>query len=183
MRRRKSLIQITPSNDRPPIIQNCLDWLPIAHPAKNKQALFNDTTNGTRRKADYCLACDDGEGKYREANGHRSSADAKELVKIERNDSGAITKILTESGTEFMSLRRGSFCLRQMYNDPEWLIGRELSRPSYDKFLYIVVEILFAERKRIQAMKKLGDSFDPNLDRIRGSGRICAVACHATGIR
>jgi hypothetical protein len=32
-------------------------------------------------------------------------------------------------------------------------------------------------------MKKLGDSFDPNLDRIRGSGRICAVACHATGIR
>ena len=70
-----------------------------------------------------------------------------------------------------------------MYNDSEWLIGWELSRPSDDKFLYIVVEILFAERKRIQAMKKLGDFSDPKLDRIRGSGRICAVACHATGIR
>jgi hypothetical protein len=32
-------------------------------------------------------------------------------------------------------------------------------------------------------MKKLGDFFDPNLDRIRRSGRICTVACHATGIR
>src|SRR5258708_5605301 len=38
-----------------------------------------------------------------------------------------------------------------MHNDPEWFIGRELSRPSDDEFLYIVVEILFAERKRIQA--------------------------------
>jgi hypothetical protein len=164
MRRRKSLIQITPSNDRPPIIQKYFDWPPIRYPSENKQALFNDTPNRTRRKADYCLACDDGEGKYREANGHHSSADAKELVKIERNDSGAITKILTESGTEFMSLRRGSFCLRQMYNDPEWLIGRELPRPSDDEFLYILVEVLFAERKRIQAMKELGDFFDPNTE-------------------
>jgi hypothetical protein len=121
------------------------------------------------------LAYDDGEREHREANGHRSSADAKELVKIKRNDSGAIVKILSESCTEFMSLRRRSFCLRQMYNDSEWLIGWELSRPSDDKFLYIVVEILFAERKRIQAMKKLGDFSDPKLDRIRGSGRICAV--------
>jgi len=183
MRRRKSLIQISSSNDRPPVVQKYFDWPPIRHPSENKQAFFNDTPDRTRRKVDCCLACDDGEREYREANGHRSSADAKELVKIERNDSGAIVKILSESCTEFMSLRRRSFCLRQMYNDPEWLIGRELSRPSYDKFLYIVVEILFAERKRIQAMKKLGDSFDPNLDRIRGSGRICAVACHATGIR
>jgi hypothetical protein len=103
------------------------------------------------------LARDDGEGEYCEANGHRSSADAKQLVKIERNDSSAITKILSESCTEFMSLWRRSFCLRQMYNDPEWFIGRELSRPSDDEFLYIVVEILFAERKRIQAMKELGD--------------------------
>jgi hypothetical protein len=70
-----------------------------------------------------------------------------------------------------------------MYDDPEWFIGRELSRPSDDKLLHIVVEILLAERKRVQAMKKLGDFFDPNFDRIRGSGRICAVACHATGIR
>src|ERR1700737_502655 len=108
MRRRKSLIQIAPSNDRPPIIQKYFDWPPIRYPSENKQALFNDTPNRTRRKADYCLACDDGEGKYREANGHRLSADAKELVKIERNDSGALTKILTESGTEFMGLRRGA---------------------------------------------------------------------------
>src|ERR1700737_4223203 len=177
MRRRKSLIQITPSNDRPPIIQEYFDWPPICNPSENKQALFNNTTNGTRRKADCCLASDDGEGEHREANGHRSSADAKEFVKIERNDSGAITKILSDSCTEFMSLWRRSFCLRQMYNDPEWFIGRELSRPSDDEFLYIVVEILFAERKRIQAMKELGDFFDPNLDRIRGGRRRCAAIC------
>src|SRR3979409_2549011 len=104
MRRRKSLIQITPSNDRPPLIQEYFDWPPICNPSENKQALFNNTTNGTRRKADYCLACDDGEGEYREANGHRSSANAKELLKIEPNDSGAIPKILSQSCTEFMSL-------------------------------------------------------------------------------
>jgi hypothetical protein len=40
-----------------------------------------------------------------------------------------------------------------MHNDPERLIGRKLSRPSDDEFLYIVVEIFFAVRKRIQAMK------------------------------
>jgi hypothetical protein len=51
-----------------------------------------------------------------------------------------------------------------MYDDPEWFIGRELSRPSDDKLLHIVVEILFAERKRVQAMKKLDDFFDPKLD-------------------
>src|ERR1700716_2139868 len=164
MRRRKSLIQISSSNDRPPVVQKYFDWPPIRHPSENKQAFFNDTPDRTRRKVDCCLACDDGEGKYREANGHRSSADAKELVKIERNDSGAITKILTESGTEFMGLRRGSFCLRQMYNDPEWLIGRELPRPSDEEFLYILIEVLFAERKRIQAMKELGDFFDPNTE-------------------
>jgi len=62
-----------------------------------------------------------------------------------------------------------------MYNDTEWLVGRKLSCPSDDEFLYIVVEILFAEWKRIQAMKELGDFFDPNLDRIRGSRRICAA--------
>ena len=166
MRRRKSLIQVAPSNDRPPIIQEYFDWSPIRDPSENKQALFNDTANGTRRKADYCLACDHGEGEYREANGHRSSADTKELFKIERNDSGAITKILGESCTEFMSLGCGSFCLRQMHNDPEWLIGREFSRPSDDELLRIVVEILFPERKRIQAMKELSDFFNPNLDRI-----------------
>jgi hypothetical protein len=53
-----------------------------------------------------------------------------------------------------------------MYNDADWLVGRELSRPSDDKFLRTVVEILFAERKRIQAMKELGDFFNPDLDRI-----------------
>src|SRR3981189_2094862 len=108
MRHRKSLIQIAPSNDRPPIIQKYFDWPPIRYPSENKQALFNDTANGTRRKADYCLACDDGEGEYREANGHRSSADAKELFKIEPNDSGAIAKILSQSCTELMSLECGS---------------------------------------------------------------------------
>src|SRR3984893_798639 len=104
-----------------------------------------------------------------------SSADAKQLVKIEPDNSGAIAKILSESCTEFVSLRRRSFCLRQMHNDPEWLIGRKLSRPSDDEFLYIVVEIFFAVRKGIQTMKKLGDFLDPNLDRIRGSRRICAA--------
>ena len=89
-------------------------------------------------------------------------------------NSGAIAKILSESCTEFVSLRRRSFCLRQMHNDPEWLIGRKFSRPSDDEFLYIAIEIFFAVRKRIQAMKELGDFLDPNLDRIRGSRRICA---------
>jgi hypothetical protein len=56
-----------------------------------------------------------------------------------------------------------------MHNDPEWLIERKLSRPSDDELLYIVVEILFAvrKRKRIQTMKELSDFLDPNLDRIR----------------
>ena len=175
MRRRKSLIQVAPSNDRPPIIQEYFDWPPIRDPSENKQALFNDTTDRTRRKVDDCLASDDGEGEYRETNGHRSSADAKQLVKIEPDNSGAIAKILSESCTEFVSLRRRSFCLRQMHNDPEWLIGRKLSRPSDDEFLYIVVEIFFAVRKGIQTMKELGDFLDPNLDRIRGSRRICAA--------
>jgi hypothetical protein len=48
-----------------------------------------------------------------------------------------------------MGLLRRSFCLWQMYNDPEWFIGREFPRPPDDEFLYIVVEILFPERKRI----------------------------------
>src|ERR1700722_11336086 len=104
-----------------------------------------------------------------------SSADAKQLVKIEPDNSGAIAKILSESCTEFVSLGRRSFCLRQMHNDPEWLVGRKLSRPSDDEFLYIAVEIPLAERKRIQAMKELGYLFDPNLDRICGSRRICAA--------
>ena len=171
MRRRKSLIQVAPSNDRPPIIQEYFDWPPIRDPSENKQALFNDTTDRTRRKVYDCLASDDGEGEYRETNGHRSSADAKQLVKIEPDNSGTIAKILSESCTEFVSLRRRSFCLRQMHNDPEWLIGRKLSRPSDDEFLYIVVEIFFAVRKGIQTMKELGDFLDPNLDRIRGSRR------------
>src|ERR1700682_5179041 len=172
MRRRKALIQIAPSNDRPPVVEKYLDWPPMRDPSENKQALFNDTTNGTWRKATYCLACDNGEGEYREANGHRSAADAKELVQVERNDSGAITKILSEGCTELMSLVRGSLCLRQMHNDPERLIGRELSRPSDDEFLRFLVEISFAERKRIQAMKELGDFFNPNLDRICGYRRL-----------
>jgi hypothetical protein len=88
---------------------------------KNKQALFNDTTNRTRHNADYCLACDDGEGKDREANGHRSTADAKQLAKIERDDSGAITKILGDSCTEFTSLGRGSFGFRPPDEEGEWL--------------------------------------------------------------
>jgi hypothetical protein len=62
-------------------------------PIRNKQALFNDTPDRARRKVDCSLAYDDGEREYREANGHRSSANAKELVKIKRNDSGAIVKI------------------------------------------------------------------------------------------
>jgi hypothetical protein len=37
-----------------------------------------------------------------------------------------------------------------MHNDPEWLIGREFSRPSDDELLRIVVEILFPERKRMR---------------------------------
>src|ERR1700730_4992762 len=102
MGRRKTLIQIAPSNDRPPIIQKYFDWSPIRDPSENQQTLFNDATDRTRSKVDYCLACDDGERKYREANGHRSSADAKELPKIERNDSGAISKILSNSGADFM---------------------------------------------------------------------------------
>src|SRR6202521_3845218 len=73
MRRRKSLIQVAPSNDRPPIIQEYFDWPPIRDPSENKQALFNDTTDRTRRKVDDCFASDDGEGEYRETNGHRSS--------------------------------------------------------------------------------------------------------------
>ena len=102
----------------------------------------------------------------------------KSSLRSERNDSGAMAEILSESCTEFMRLWRRSFCLRQMYDDPEWLIGQELSRPSNDEFLYIVVEFLFAERKRIETMKELGDFFDPNLDRIRGSRRICvAIRC------
>src|ERR1700675_4131246 len=171
MRRRKSLIQVAPSNDRPPIIQEYFDWPPIRDPSENKKALFNDTTDRTRRNVDGCWASDEGEGEYRETNGHRSSAGAKQLVKIEPDNSGAIAKILSESCTEFVSLRRRSFCLRQMHNDPEWLIGRKLSRPSDDEFLYIVVEIFFAVRKRIQTMKELGDFLDPNLDRIRGRRR------------
>src|SRR5258708_6840957 len=61
MRRRKSLIQIAPSDYRPPVIQKYFDWPPIRHPSENKQALFNDTPDRTRRKVDRCLACDDGE--------------------------------------------------------------------------------------------------------------------------
>jgi hypothetical protein len=85
--------------------------------------------------------------------------------KIELNDSGAVTKISSESCTEFISLRRGRLCLRQTHNDPQWLIGRELSRPAHNEFLCFFVEILFAEWKGIQAMKELGDFFNPNLDR------------------
>jgi hypothetical protein len=121
------------------------------------------------------LACEDGEGEYREANSHCSSADTKELVKVECNDSRTITKILRESWTEFTSLLGRGFCLRQMYNDPEWLIGRKLSRPSDDEFLYIAIEIPFAEWKRIQAMKELGDFFYSNLDRVPGNRRISAA--------
>src|ERR1700680_1461976 len=156
MRRRKSLIQVAPSNDRPPIIQEYFDWPPIRDPSENKQALFNDTTDRTRREVDDCLASDDGEGEYRETNGHRSSADAKQLVKIEPDNSGTIAKILSESCTEFVSLRRRSFCLRQMHNDPEWLIGRKLSRPSDDEFLYIVVEIFFRGTERDPDYEKAG---------------------------
>ena len=156
MRRRKSLIQVAPSNDRPPIIQEYFDWPPIRDPSENKQALFNDTTDRTRRKVDDCFASDDGEGEYCKTNGHRSSADAKQLVKIEPDNSGAIAKILSESCTEFVSLRRRSFCLRQMHNDPEWLIGRKLSRPSDDEFLYIVVEIFFRGTERDPDYEKAG---------------------------
>src|SRR6202047_2297645 len=149
-----ALIQVAPSNDRHPIIQEYCDCPPIRDPSENKQALFNDTTDRTRRKVDDCFASDDGEGEDRETNGHRSSADAKQLVKIEPDNSGAVDKILIESCTARVGLRRRTFCLRQMHNDPEWLIGRKLSRPSDDEFLYIVVEIPLAERKRIQAMKE-----------------------------
>jgi hypothetical protein len=76
-----------------------------------------------------------------------SAADAKELAKIELNASGAISKISSDSSFKFMSLRSRSLCLRQVHNDPQRLIGRELSRPSDDEFLCILVEILFAERK------------------------------------
>ncbi len=70
--------------------------------------------------------------------GQSSSPNAKKLVEIERKDRGTITKILRESYTELLSLGRGSLGLRQMCHDPDRLIGRELSRPSDDKFLRIV---------------------------------------------
>lgn len=144
MRRRKSLIQVAPSNDRSPIIQEYFDWPPIRDPSENQQALFNDTTDrpGARLTTVWPVMTE--------------KESTVELVGRTRNNSlrsspGAIAKILGESCTKFVSLQRGSLCLRQMHNDREWFIGRKLSRPSDDEFLYIVVEILFAVR-RIQTM-------------------------------
>jgi hypothetical protein len=64
-----------------------------------------------------------------------------------------------------------------MHDDPEGVIGRQLSRPTDDKFLCILVEIPFAKWKRIEAMKKLGDFFNPNLDRICGCRWLFTHGC------
>jgi hypothetical protein len=57
-------------------------------------------------------------------------------------------------------------CLRQMHNDPDWLILWQLSRPTDNELLGIFVEISFSERKWIERVKELGDVVDSYLDRM-----------------
>jgi hypothetical protein len=54
-----------------------------------------------------------------------------------------------------------------MHDDLERLIARQLPRSADDEFLGVLVEILLAERERVEAMKKLGKLFDANLDQTR----------------
>ena len=58
-----------------------------------------------------------------------------------------------------------------MHDDPERLIRTQLSCPTDNEFLCILVEISFAKRKRIERVKELGDIVDPDLDRIFGCRR------------
>jgi len=44
---------------------------------------------------------------------------------------------------------------RYMHDDLERLIARQLPRPADDEFLGVLVEILLAERERVEAMTRI----------------------------
>ncbi len=55
--------------------------------------------------------------------------------------------------------------IRKVDNDPEWVVRREFSGPSYNIFLSFPVEILLAKRKWIKRMEELCDVIDANFNR------------------
>jgi len=61
----------------------------------------------------------------------------------------------------------------EMDDNSDELIGGQLTRPTYDKFLCFAVKVSLPERKWVQGMKKLRDLVDTQLNCI-----VCGSRCH-----
>jgi hypothetical protein len=61
----------------------------------------------------------------------------------------------------------------EMDDNSDELIGGQLTRPTYDKFLFFAVQVPLPERKWVQGMKKFRDLADTQLNCI-----VCGCRCH-----
>jgi hypothetical protein len=77
-------------------------------------------------------------------------ADAKELAQIEHDPAGAILEISRDGRPDRLGLRPRCLRQRQMHDDLDLPVGRQLSRPADDELFRVLIEILFAERKGIE---------------------------------
>jgi hypothetical protein len=170
----KPPIEVAPTGERPPIVQENFERAPIRHPAQNEKALLDEAL---KRRFDQVAGHEMRGGKARDQNQHadrkRTASDPEQLIEVALQTVGPMGE---ESAKRFAKLPRRLalvFGLRKVNDDLDRLVGGQFPCPSDDVFLRFLVEVSFSKRKRIEGVEKLCDILDADLDHL-----VCACGRH-----
>src|SRR6516165_2320076 len=100
LRGRNSPVQIAPSVDWPPIVQEDLYGSPIRHPSKNQQALFDHAIERRWCQCTGSLTDNDAKRQNRKTDCERASSDSEKLVQVQHNHFCTVSEIALQRGGE-----------------------------------------------------------------------------------
>jgi hypothetical protein len=112
------------------------------------------------------LTCDDGSRQYEKANRKGSPSDPKRLPKIEASLLDAVRKMLPDSGWHFLRIWLRELRFGKINDEMNGLMSRQLTRPVYNEFFSVSIEVPLTKRIGVKRMKELRDFLDADLYRV-----------------